>query len=93
MNVTITYPIAATSPLYLSNLSVTTCDLQGDTWCEYHNQVVATFRSRGESTLTSGGPVYVITGTTDVTFDCTGSTWTQVGNDPFHSFGIKTKDS
>ena len=84
---------AAGPGTYTSNLSVITCDLQGDTWCEYHNQVVATFRSRGESTLTSGGPVYVVTGATDVTFDCSGSTWAQVINDPFHSFGIRTLDT
>ena len=49
--------------------------------------VVATLRSRGLSTTTSGGPVYTVTGTSDVSFDCTGS-YSDVLRDPFASFGI-----
>ena len=83
----------ATSNRFTSDIQVYTCSVTAQTYCEYHDQVVATFRSRGESTLTSGGPIYSITGTTDVNFDCTGSTWSQVTNDPFANFGIKTLDA
>ena len=83
----------ATADRFTSEIQVYTCSVTGQTYCEYHDQVIATFRSRGESTLTSGGPIYSVTGTTDVNFDCTGSTWSQVTNDPFANFGIKTLDA
>ena len=54
--------------------------------------VVATLRSRGVSTTTTGGPVYTVTGTSDVLFDCTGS-YADVLEDPFASFGISAKTS
>ena len=56
---------------------------------EAHNMVVATLRSRGLSTLSSGGPVYEISGdsTGDVTIDCTGE-YSEVLNDPFETFGL-----
>ena len=73
--------------------TVTMCQLTGETFCEYHDQVVATFRSRGLSSLTSGGPIYDVTGATDVSFVCTGSSWSQVGNDPFSDFGMRVINS
>ena len=66
---------------------------------DYHGMVVATLRSRGESTLTSGGPVYQISAdTTDtnsnqlggVAMECTGE-YTEIINDPFNVFGISAK--
>ena len=54
--------------------------------------VVATLRSRGLSTTTTGGPVYTVTGTSDVIFDCTGS-YADVLEDPFASFGISATSS
>ena len=64
---------------------------------DYHNMTIATLRSRGESTLTSGGPVYKISASTGdgykqggVDFDCTG-TYNDVLRDPFANFGISAK--
>lgn len=66
---------------------------------EYHNMTVATLRSRGESTLASGGPDYVISAdTTDsnsaqkggLALDCSGE-FEDVINDPFGVFGLSAK--
>ena len=64
---------------------------------EYHNMAIATLRSRGESTLTSGGPTYKISASTgdgykqgDVDFDCSNS-FVDVLRDPFADFGISAK--
>ena len=57
-----------------------------------YDLVVATFRSRGVSTQSSGGPVYQVTGGTDVTMVCTGNTFSQVNTDPFATFGIDVTD-
>ena len=64
---------------------------------DYHNMTIATLRSRGESTLTSGGPTYKISASTGdgykqggVDFDCTG-TYNDVLRDPFANFGISAK--
>ena len=64
----------------------------GDTYCNYNDLIVATFRSRGVSTLTSGGPVYQVTGSTDVSMVCTGSTFDDVTTNPFGVFGIDVVD-
>eukprot|EP01050_Picozoa_sp_SAG11_P000006 SAG11_NODE_1_length_64905_cov_182.268355_6_plen_1137_part_00 len=53
---------------------------------EYDGVVIATLRSRGTSTTSSGGPVYEITANT-TTFDCSG-TYVDVLEDPFKPFGI-----
>jgi len=64
---------------------------------EYHNMTIATLRSRGESTLTTGGPVYKISASTgdgykqgDVNFNCDG-TYEDILRDPFADFGISAK--
>ena len=77
---------------YSGITNITVCQLSGATYCEYHDQVVATFRSRGLSSLSSGGPVYEVTGATDVAFVCTGDTWSQVTNNPFADFGVRVID-
>jgi len=64
----------------------------GETFCNYDDLVVATFRSRGVSTNNSGGPVYQVTGGTDVNMVCTGSTFSEVGTDPFATFGMDVTD-
>ena len=61
---------------------------------EYHDVVVATLRSRGIATYGGDdGAVYEVSGTTDVTIDCTGD-YELVKNNPFSTFGISglTKD-
>jgi len=64
----------------------------GATYCNYDDLVVATFRSRGVSTLSSGGPVYQVTGATDVTMVCTGGTFGNIAANPFATFGIDVTD-
>ena len=56
----------------------------------YHDLVVATLRSRGQSTLSSGGPVYNISADTgsNVVFNCSSSTYSSVLSNPFATFGI-----
>ena len=56
---------------------------------DYDGLVVSTLRSRGVSTLASGGPVYEISGDT-VAFDCSGN-YVNVLEDPFASFGISAR--
>ena len=66
---------------------------------EYHNMTVATLRARGESTLSTGGPEYVISAdTTDsnsaqkggLSIDCSGE-FEDVINNPFGVFGLSAK--
>jgi hypothetical protein len=62
----------------------------------YDDLVVATLRSRGISlyTSTQSGPLYEVTGTTDVIMDCSG-TYSAVTKNPYLPFGISgiTKDN
>ena len=58
-------------------------------FADYDNMVVLTLRSRGISTLNTGGPNYDISANT-VVFDCTG-TYKDVLEDPFASFGISAR--
>ena len=64
---------------------------------DYHNMTIATLRSRGQSTLTSGGPTYQISASTGdgykqggVDLDCSG-VFQDLLKDPFSSFGISAK--
>ncbi|GAF70990.1 unnamed protein product, partial [marine sediment metagenome] len=58
-------------------------------YTDYDGMVVLTLRSRGLSSLSSGGPIYAISANTvgDVVFDCSG-TYSSVLVDPFATFGI-----
>ena len=63
----------------------------------YHNMTIATLRSRGESTLTSGGPVYKISASTGdgykqggLELTCTGA-YEDIIRDPFANFGLSAK--
>ena len=54
---------------------------------------ILTFRSRGLSSLASGGPIYAIsanTGSPSVFFDCSG-TYQDVLEDPFATFGVSAR--
>ena len=88
--------------MYLSGSSESLGEKTGggiDPYETYHNMTVATLRARGESTLSTGGPEYVISAdTTDsnsaqkggVSIDCSGS-FEDVINDPFGVFGLSAK--
>ena len=81
---------ATTSYSGVSRYSVTY--FTGSTYCNYDDLVVATLRSRGVSTQSSGGPAYQVTGLTDVSMVCTGSTFGNVDVNPFATFGIDVTD-
>ena len=65
--------------------SVLTYDASAFT--EYNDVVVATFRSRGINSNSDGGPVYMASGVSQVTMDCSG-VYADVQKNPFSSFGI-----
>ena len=78
--------------IYSAVTEMTTTYFSAATYCDFDNQVVATFRSRGVSTLASGGPEYRVTGSTDVRFVCTGTTYDDVLINPFATFAIDVTD-
>ena len=61
-------------------------------YTDFDGMVVLTLRSRGLSSLSSGGPVYAISANTvgNVEFDCSG-TYENVLEDPFATFGISAR--
>jgi len=61
----------------------------GTSWTEYDNMVVGTLRSRGVSTYTSSnaGPLYQLTGETQLTIDYSG-TYSAMTEDPYATFAI-----
>lgn len=72
---------SGTAVVYVTNYT-------GSPMSEYHNLVVATLRSRGIATYsTDDGPVYEVSGLTNVTMDCSGS-YSAVTKNPFETFAI-----
>jgi hypothetical protein len=61
----------------------------GTSYSDYDNVVIATLRSRGESTYnsTNNGPSYEVTGATDVIMNCSG-TYSSVKKNPYATFEI-----
>ena len=60
----------------------------GTAYTDYDDLVIATLRSRGIATYsTDNGPVYEVSGLTDVTMDCTGQ-YSGVTKNPYATFGI-----
>jgi hypothetical protein len=62
-------------------------DFSGQTYPTYDNVVVATLRSRGINTNTSGGPVYTVSGTSQVTMIGSGA-YSGISQNPFETFVI-----
>ena len=60
------------SGAYSGTMEVYYTDYSGTSFTDYDDVVVATLRSRGLTTDTSGGPVYTVSGTSDVTMVGTG---------------------
>ena len=70
-------------------------NFSGVSFTEYENVVVSTLRSRGIATYSSdNGPVYQVSGTSDVNMICTGA-YSAVTKNPFSTFKISgiTKNS
>ena len=60
----------------------------GTAYTDYDDLVIATLRSRGLATYSSDdGPVYEVSGLTDVTMDC-GTTYSAVTKNPYATFGL-----
>jgi len=60
----------------------------GTAYTDYDDLVIATLRSRGLATYSSdNGPVYEVSGLTDVTLNCTGQ-YSGVTKNPYATFGI-----
>jgi len=85
--------------IFSGTVSGTIFTYSGSAFSEWNNMVVATLRSRGISLFTNSstsqnhGPIYEVTGLTDVDLVCTGQ-YTGVTQNPFSLFGISgvTKD-
>jgi len=72
---------SGTAVVYVTNYT-------GTPMTQYNDLVVATLRSRGIATYsTDDGPVYEVSGLTDVIMDCSGS-YSAVTKDPFSTFAI-----
>jgi len=64
----------------------------GTSYTDFEDLVIATLRSRGLATYsTDDGPVYQVTGLTDVSMDCTGS-YSAITKNPYSTFGIDITD-
>jgi len=59
----------------------------GDSYTDYDDVVIATLRSRGVTTDSSGGPVYTVTGTSDVRLVTTGA-YSGVSKNPKLTFQV-----
>ena len=74
---------------YSGTLSGTVYTYSGTAYTEWNDLIVATLRSRGVATYGTGsnGPVYTVSGLTDVIMDCSG-TYSAVTTNPFATFSI-----
>jgi hypothetical protein len=73
--------------VYSGTMETYVNDFSGQTYPTYDNVVVATLRSRGINTNTSGGPVYTVSGTSQVTMIGSGS-YSGISLNPFETFVI-----
>jgi hypothetical protein len=85
----------ATAGTYAGSCNIMFTNYSGTPYLEYDDLVVATLRSRGITnySLTQAGPLFEVTGKTDVAFITTGD-YSGVTKDPFETFQISgaTKD-
>jgi hypothetical protein len=80
---------------WVSDINIYLQPFSGTSFTDYENLVVATFRSRGLANyINDNGPVYEVSGTSDVTMVCTGQ-YSGVTKNPFSTFKISgiTKNS
>ena len=66
----------------------------GVSYTDFDDMVIATLRSRGIATYgtNSDGPVYEVTGATDVSINCTSSTYSDIAKNPYSTFGLNVTD-
>jgi len=79
---------------YSGNLEGVLYVFDGLSYTDFDDLVVATLRSRGIATYgtNSDGPLYQVSGLTDVTLDCTSSTYSNLLKNPYSKFGINVTD-
>jgi hypothetical protein len=74
---------------YSGTVTGYTYTFDGTSYSDYDELVLATLRSRGIATYsTDNGPVYEVSGLTDVSLNVTGATYSGVTKNPFNTFGI-----
>ena len=77
-----------TPGVFTGTVSGTVVNYVGTAYTDYNDVVIATFRSRGVDTFSNDdGPVYTVTGASDVVLDFTGQ-YSAVTKNPFSSFGV-----
>jgi hypothetical protein len=66
----------------------------GVSYTDFDDMVIATLRSRGIATYSTGtdGPVFEVTGATDVSINCTASTYSNIAKNPYSTFGLNVTD-
>lgn len=72
---------------FSGTLSGSVLSYNATAFTDYNDVVVATLRSRGVNDNNDGGPVYTVTGLTDVTMDCSGE-YAAVQKNPYAPFAI-----
>jgi len=77
------------SGCYQGTVSGTVYNYSGTAYTEWNDLIVSTLRSRGIATYGTGsnGPVYTVSGLTDVLMDCSG-TYSAVTKNPFATFSL-----
>jgi hypothetical protein len=80
---------AITSSVYSGSMAVFTTSYSGSPFTEYDDLIVATLRSRGITNYSStqNGPKFQISGTSQVTINCSGS-YSGVTKNPYETFAI-----
>jgi hypothetical protein len=81
--------------VYSGSMKTYITNYSGSPYSEFDDMVVATLRSRGITNYSSAqhGPLFQVTGTTDVTMNCSGG-YSAVTKNPYETFAISgiTKD-
>lgn len=99
-NYYVTTLTSGASSAYTGTISGSVFTFSGTAYEDYNNMIVATLRSRGislydnSSTSSNHGPVYEVSGTTDLNMVCS-SQYSGVSQNPFSTFQLsgKTKDN
>ena len=83
-----TFPTGTINNCYSGNVSGEIFVYTGTSYTMYDDLIVATLRSRGLATYsTDNGPVYEVSGLTDVSMNCSGS-YSNVTKNPYSTFGL-----
>ncbi len=80
---------AVTASVYSGSMAVFVTNYSGSPYTEYDDLVIATLRSRGITNYSStqNGPRFEISGTSQVTIDCSGN-YSGVTKNPYETFAI-----